>query len=316
MSGRSAALPALGDGARVALVVNPAARRGRDRALLEPAIRALRGRYEVDLVLTEDAAAVETAVHRATSQHDAIVVAGGDGTLNRALNGLAGSPTPLGLIPLGTGNDFARAFGIQPAPMRAAGRIVEGRVRAVDLIQVNDRVYGTVGVIGVPSDITLAVLRHSAPGSSSRRIARLLGAWSYRIAALYHLAKPGLRPMRVRIGTDDGQAAPAISVAYGVFVANTRILGGGLTLPIDSDEADGYFDIVVVSHIARARLLWAFLCFAKGWRIPAGTIQTMRAAHAEFLFDDPVSFSADGELMGQGATFTVSIRHHALRLIV
>jgi diacylglycerol kinase (ATP) len=194
MSETSRDAPVLQDGARVALVVNPAARHGHDRGTIDAMSRGLGSRYRVDLVVPSSAGEVESTVRASSMAHDAIVVAGGDGTIHRAVCGLAGAPTPLGVVPMGTGNDFARGCGIPLSPDGATRRILDGRTRRLDLIRVNERVYCTVGLIGVASESAITVARLTRPGSRTRGVMRHFGDWSYRLVGLAHLLAPhGIR---------------------------------------------------------------------------------------------------------------------------
>ena len=102
----------LDDGARLALLVNPTAR-GHDRRTIDAVVGRLRSRFEVDVIVPPSAEDVERTVRASSATHDAIVVAGGDGTIHRAVCGLDGAATPLGVIPMGTGNDFARGSGFR-----------------------------------------------------------------------------------------------------------------------------------------------------------------------------------------------------------
>lgn len=115
--------PHLRDGDRVAVLVNPAARSTGDQTAIAVAIRSLEHRYRVELIAPAQVGGVDAAARAAASSAAAVIVAGGDGTLHRVINALDGLPTPIGLLPLGTGNDFARALGI---PADAANRILDG----------------------------------------------------------------------------------------------------------------------------------------------------------------------------------------------
>ena len=247
--------------------------------------------------------------------HDAVVVAGGDGTLNRVVNGLAGSTTPLGVIPMGTGNDFARGCGIPPSPADAVRRVLDGRVIPVDLVRVNERVYCTVGLIGVASDSALSVARLVAPCSRARGLMRLFGEWSYRVVGFAHLLKPGEISERVAITGESGEVLHPPGPVRAVFITNTRLHGGGLELPIETDSSDGLIEIAVVPRMSRLRLLWAFACFAQGWRVPTGTLQISRVARAVIVCTRTLPFLADGDLICSADRFEVSVLHHALRLI-
>ncbi len=307
--------PALPPGARVALVVNPAARQGHDRDTIDAVARALGERFAVDLVVPSAAEAVERSVRAAAASHGAIVVAAGDGTINRAANGLAGSACPLGIVPMGTGNDFARGCGIPASPDAAVRRILEGRTRAIDLVRVNGRVYCTVGVLGIGSESALAVARLAAAGPRSRAIVRRLGDWSYRAAGAWRLMRPGPITEEISVTDASGEILLPPGPVHEVFVANTRILGGGLVLPIDADPSDGLMEIATVARLSRPRLLHAFTCFATGRPLPPGVLQVRRATRATITSARHVRFSADGDLMCEGRRFDVLVLPGALTII-
>jgi diacylglycerol kinase (ATP) len=308
--------PAIPPGARIALVVNPAARQGHDRDTIASAARALGERFMVDVVAPPGADAVEQSVRESAASHHAIVVAGGDGTINRAANGLCGSTRPLGIIPMGTGNDFARGCGIPSSATEAVGRILDGRTGTIDLVRVNDRVFCTVGLIGVAADIALTVTRLTAPGARARGLVRLLGDGAYRVSALGHLLKPAALTEHISIVGESGEILGPPEPVHALFVTNTRVLGGGLVLPVDADPSDGVAEIAVVPRMTRLRLLWAFACFAQGRPVPPGTLRVWRAAGATISCARALRFSADGDLMCESDRFEVEVLPGALTLIV
>lgn len=315
MSETSPAARGLQDGARVALVVNPAARQGHDRGTIDAVARGLGSRYRVDLVVPQSAEDVERTVRASSMAHDAIVVAGGDGTIHRAVCGLAGAPTPLGVVAMGTGNDFARGCGIPLSPDGATRRILDGRTRRLDVVRVNDRVYCTVGLIGVGSAIAITAARLTRPGSRSRRVMRAFGDWSYRLIGLAHLLAPRGIAEVASVRGASGELLREEGPVSAIFAANTKILGGGLVLPIDADASDGLLDIVVVAHMPRPRLLWAFLCFTHGRPVPRGTLCVYRTPRAVIDCAREVPFSADGDLMCRGTRFEIDVLPGALTLI-
>jgi diacylglycerol kinase (ATP) len=307
--------PPLPPGARVAFVVNPVSRKGHDRQSIEVVTGALRTRYTVDIVVPRSADGVERTVQTSAAAHDAIVIAGGDGTVHRAVCGLAGAPTPLGVIPMGTGNDFARGCGSPLSPAAAAARIVDGCTRVVDLVRVNGRVYCTVGLVGVGSRAALTVARLARPGAATRVPVRIFGDWSYRLAGLAHLVAPRDITETVRVLGPSGTEIRAAEPVFAVFVANTKVLGGGLVLPIDADASDGLLELALVPRMARLRLLWAFLCFSRGRPVPAGTLSVDRVSHAVVECARDVPFSADGDLVCRGTRFEIDVMPGALTLI-
>jgi len=302
-------------GARVAFVVNPTARQGHDRGTIDAVARGLGSRFAVEIVVPPSADDVERAVRAASIAHDAIVVAGGDGTIHRAVCGLDGAPTPIGVIPMGTGNDFARGCGVPLSPDGAMRRILNGRTRRLDLVRVNDRVYCTVGLVGVGSDIALTAARLTRPGSRARGAMRLFGDWSYRLVGLAHVLAPRGISEEASVEGGSGELLHAAGPVFAIFAANTRILGGGLVLPIEADPSDGLLEVAIVPKMPRRRLLWAFLCFTRGRPVPPGTLFIFRTSRAVIDCARSVPFSADGDLMCRGTRFEVEVMPGALNLI-
>lgn len=310
---RIEASAALHPGARLALLVNPVARRAGEARWVEEAARVLGGRYGVELVAPADPAAIESAARAAAASHDGVVVVGGDGTLNRVVNALDGRSVPVGLLPLGTGNDFARAMGIPPSAAEAAGRILDGRVRRVDLLAVNGRLFCTAGLLGLPADAALSVDRWTRPSSWTRPAARMLGGATYRLAGLKHLVLQGGQTLTLHVRS--GEEPPRPATTHGVFVANTRVLGGGLMLPLDADDSDGRMEVAFISRMPRLRLWWAFACLAQGWRVPDGVLSVVRTDRFEIVSEQELPFMADGDFMCRDTRFGITVRPGALTVI-
>jgi diacylglycerol kinase (ATP) len=323
---------------RLVVLVNPSARSTGDRAAIADAARTLQQRYKVDVISPMLVDELEAAARSAAASCDAVIVAGGDGTLHRVINAVDGLNVPIGLLPLGTGNDFARALHLPEASGGAADRILEGQIRHIDLVSVNDRLFCTVGVLGLPAEATLAFDRLLRPGSWTRPVMRALGGWSYRIASLKALLSRGSRLERMVIETagmgfttrsrGENKPPPAGGEAVssktgdevpwsisGVFITNTTLLGGGMVVPIDSDMADGQLEIACIEPMSRARLLWAFTCLANGWRVPDGVLRVVRTERAVITCDRRLPFAADGELVCEESRFEVMVRPGALRVI-
>jgi diacylglycerol kinase (ATP) len=351
---------------RVVLLVNPAARSTGDRSSIATATRTLARRYRVEVVSPSSADGIEAAARAAAASSDAVIVAGGDGTLHRVINAIGGPGAsnsaaagrhqaccatnaplgqlsvlpglPIGLLPLGTGNDFAGALALPADTVRAAARIVDGRTRQIDLVCVNQRLFCTVGVLGLAAEATLAFDRLLRPGSWSRPLMRALGGWSYRIAGLNALFSRGSRLERVEVdavtaesiaspGGEDGppmtgdgavsgeKRALELWSTFGAFITNTTRLGGGMDVPITSDMADGQLEIASIAPMSRMRLLWAFTCLANGWRVPDGALRVVRTTRAVITCERRLPFAADGELVCEDRRFEVAVRPGALRVI-
>ena len=320
MSGATppAAAPASGHGPggrrRIAILINPAARQGRERERIEHAVAELGRRAELTLVSPDSDEATEDEARALAATHDIVVAAGGDGTVHRVLNGLAGTGTPIGVLPFGTGNDFARAFGLPRDPAAAAARVLDGEPFAADLVEVNGRLFGTVGVLGVGADSAIAVSRWMSDAGAGGAVARRLGGWTYRLAGLAQLLRPRAAVVSLSVSTDGGPPSGPCD-AHAAFVTNGAMLGGGLRLPVGVRLDDGAFEVCLVPRTSRIRLMWAFVCFAQGWRLPEGVLSITRASTAEIRTPAPVAFAADGETVCVGCRFTLTAHRHAVRVI-
>ncbi len=212
---------------------------------LELALRVLRSRASVEVATTSNPGELDGVLHRAGSRR--IVVAGGDGSMHAVVAALHRrnelKNKVLGLIPLGTGNDFARGTGIPLEPEAAAALVVDGEVRPVDLI-VDE--LGEVVVNNVHAGIGAQASRR-ASGWKDRLGGVGLGRLGYPIGA----ALASLRPPTVRLHIEvDGTCVvgvdePVLQIAVG----NGSHVGGGTELTPEADPYDGRLDVMIARPV-------------------------------------------------------------------
>lgn len=303
----------------VALLVNSTARHAGHRGWRDLVRDLLSRRFHLEFVFPRDADdSRRTARQLADQGASMVVAAGGDGTINSVANGLAGTGVPMAILPLGTANDFARELGIPRGLAAATDRIGSGTARTVDLVQVGDRGFCTVGGVGLMADITMAVSRLKARSKILRRSAELLGGGVYRVVSTAHLL--GRRQISDHLHLEwedaaDGSRRETTVDAHTLFVANHRTLGGGLVLPVDARGDDGVFELCVVGQRARPSLVLNFARLAGGHRVPPGVIDTHHAVRATIRCDRERAFTADGEVLAIGTEFSITTRPAALRVI-
>ncbi|MFD5570592.1 diacylglycerol kinase [Streptomyces cadmiisoli] len=274
----------------ITLFVNPTAGRGRGARAARPAASALRAAgFQVRTVMGENP---EDALARARAAvadgTGALVAVGGDGMVNLALHAVAGTDTPLGLVPAGTGNDFARALGLPIRDPDAAGRgVAEGlrddRIRAIDLGRVGDRWFGTVLASGFDSRVNDRGNRMRWPS----------GRLKYDVAMIAELA--AFRPFPYRITLDDG-AVTEIEATL-VAVGNGPSYGGGMRICPGADPGDGLFDVTVVGDCSRTTLLRVFPTVYRGGHIGHPKVSVHRASQVELMAEGITGY-ADGEPLG------------------
>jgi diacylglycerol kinase (ATP) len=287
---------------RLLLVAN--ARAGTlERQALAAALDVLRPRTEVEVVETRSPEELEQVLLRIEGR--SLVVAGGDGTLHAVVNALHRrgllEKVRLGLVPLGTGNDFARGVGIPVDAVEAAGLVVSGVSTKVDLI-VDDT--GLVAVNNAHLGVG-AQASHAAQKWKPR-----LGRLGYAVGALV----AGMRPrfLRLRVAVDGRQLVRHRRVAQ-VAIGNGSRVGGGTELIPGAHPSSGDLHVIV----SRARGRWRRLAYLA--RLRFGTHDQMkeveRATGREVaVVGDPFYVVTDGELSGPHTRRTWRVLPGALEM--
>jgi diacylglycerol kinase (ATP) len=267
---------------RIALLVNPTSGKGRGGRLLEPVADRLRSSgLAVDLVTGRDAdEAFDRVRDRVAAGVDAVVAVGGDGLVNIALQVVAGTGVPLGVVPAGTGNDIARALGLSLAdPVAAVDLVVHGATRAVDLGRANGRWFAGVLGSGFDSMVNERANRMSWPSGRSR----------YNLAILAELRT--FRPVPYELVLD---GEPWTTEAMLVAVGNGSSYGGGMRVCPDARLDDGLLDITVLGPISKPEFLRVFPTVYKGTHVRHPAV-TVRQARQVTLTSAGVTAYADGE---------------------
>src|SRR5215218_2472403 len=294
---------------RLTLIVNPSAGGGRilERWPELPAVLARRGELDVLTPPTAEGLAVQARVAAVAGR--TLIVAGGDGTINRVINAVNGLHACIGVLPVGSGNDFARGVGLPADPLAAARRIAAGSVTALDLVEVNGHRFATVGGLGLVADTSAVVGRAGRHGSVWRPVVRALGSHAYLLAAAAHIALQ--RRTTTRIVTEgqgrDGQWRWE-GECHAVLVANQPLLGAGLRLPVPSSSTDGECEVCVVPRDWRVRLALNLACLRGSRPVPEGALIVFRARCATVDCAETVGFAADGEVFENGRRFSVDVR--------
>jgi len=274
------------------LVLNPAAGRGRATRAANQVEQAVRAALEhrwpgcrLRLVETSlDRGAEVLARLAIEGGADLLIAAGGDGTLHGVVNAAAGTSAIAAHIPLGTGNDFARAIGI-PSDIAGAVRVLmQGRVAPMDLGCHDGRYFINVAGCGLDAVVAQRV-------NSRYRAAR--GRLAYLVAVLASLMSYRAVPMTVRAGGMVIQDRMMLCA-----VANGISYGGGMRIAPQARWDDGLLDVCIVRECGALEFLRAFPLVFSGKHLNHPKVQYLRAKAVHVASDPPVPVLMDGEVTG------------------
>jgi YegS/Rv2252/BmrU family lipid kinase len=267
---------------RVLLLINPASRRGASLASTAARLLEQQG-LQVEAGNAASREEVGSLIEGAADGVDAVVVGGGDGSINAVLPALLRTGLPLGVLPLGTANDFARTLGL-PVDLASAVRVIaEGATCGVDVGVVNGHPFLNVASLGLSTD-----LAQRLTGVGKRRWGRL----SYAAAALAVLARA--RPFRAVI-VAGGQAVRVQT--YQIAVGNGRYYGGGLPVRHDASIGDGRLDLYSLEFKAVGSLLLAGLAFRRGRQGAWREVRELQCTRFQVRTRRPRPVNLDGELL-------------------
>ncbi len=281
-------------------MVNPTSGKGRASAAADIVTAHLESQgVSVQRVVGTDGADAAARCREAVRGGvDALVAIGGDGMAHLALQAVAGTATGFGLVPTGTGNDFARALGLPLGdPARSARLLLTEPPRQVDVARAADRWWACV--LGTGFD--------AATNDRANRMTWPRGRRRYDLAVVAELVS--YRPKRFLLVLD---GVPRQVDAMLVAVGNAASYGGGMRVCPDARLDDGLLDVVVIGAMSRRRFLRLFPSVFRGAHVAAPEVWTGQAR--EVRIEGDATVYADGEPLGR-LPLTATVVPGALRVI-
>jgi diacylglycerol kinase (ATP) len=236
---------------------------------------------------TGEGDAVNAARIAVERRYDLVVAAGGDGTINEVINGLAEQEyrPKLGVIPVGTTNDFARALTIpRDSIQKAADVIIEGHSMLLDIGKVNDQYF-----INIAGGGKLTELTYDVPS----KLKTMLGQLAYYAKGIEML--PSLKPAQVKIEYDGNIIEEDIML---FLISNTNSVGGFEKLAPDACLDDGYFDLLILRKTNLAEFIRIAGLALRGAHLEDKHVIYAKAKHIKVTPLDKMQLNIDGEYGG------------------
>jgi diacylglycerol kinase (ATP) len=275
---------------RARVILNPSSGRERGPDHVELLATKLKERFdEVTIVITAgDGDAERAATMAAADGCEALFVAGGDGTLNEAVNGLAAaralSAIVVGIVPFGTGNDFAAALGIPLETEPALDVLLEGRELAIDLGEVNGRVFVNTSGGGFIAEVSAAV---------TPQLKTIAGRLAYLIGGAQVLFD--FEPVGASVTITPG-ALNVTRPLYAFAVCNSRLIAGGRLIAPDAVIDDGLLDVCLIEAMSALEFVALARKVAGGEHVKDPRVLYYQAQSVRIELDREVHVNTDGEV--------------------
>lgn len=240
---------------------------------------------------------------------DAVLVAGGDGTINEVVNGIAGSPVALGVLPAGTGNVWAKELGLPTrSPLHllplvdAVQALIPGASRKIDLGRANGRYFLQWAGLGLDAEVTYAM-------EPRTRMQRRMGAAAYVVAGVNTAAN--LVGQRTRIMIDDRRIYRRSIL---IVISNSQLYGGIVRIATDARVDDGLLDVDVFEGKGLSSILRTFLSVITGLHVYDPRHSAYQGKAIRVYADKPIAIHVDGEPFGT-TPFECEVVPHVLSVL-
>lgn len=284
-------------------IVNPVASRGKSKKVgrwLEKKCREQN--MDFDLQFTTKPKEASEIASKSYENFEYIVAVGGDGTLQEVINGLIGIDTKVGIIPVGTGNDFVRAANLPHHPNEALEILLKGQTKKVDIGKVNDRYFHN----GVGAGFDAWVVHESL------KIKYLRGKVVYLLAILK---------------TIFSYKAPYMEISYNektirdklflITIANGTCLGGGIKLTPFAKIDDGELDLNIIYDVNKLKILRNLIKAYSGEHVKLPEVKVDRCTSFSVNSENGLAVHADGELLGCNINeLNINIIPKAIKFVV
>ncbi|MCF6268738.1 MAG: diacylglycerol kinase family lipid kinase [Melioribacteraceae bacterium] len=289
---------------KILLVYNNFAGNGRAKKNL-PQVESLFKKYKInfDIAITKYSGhGIEIVGNADLSKYDGIVAAGGDGTLFEVINGYFKNSSeqtiPLGVLPVGTGNAFARDLELDTTKIEEAIEIIsKQKLRKVDVgkFSTEGKDYYFLNIIGAG---------FVADANKTAQSFKIFGNFSYIIGVFYRILVLKFTKLKLEF---DGKKLETESTF--IEVSNTRYTGADFLMAPNAEIDDGLLDITLVKKISRLKLLQTFPKIFTGEHILINEIETHKAKHIKIETDKPLILTPDGELLGTTPVEIECLKH-------
>jgi len=284
-------------------IVNPTAARGKAARVAEKVKDICEDRkMDFQLVYTNKSGDATEIASEARDKFDCTVAVGGDGTINEIVNGLMGGKSKLGIVPVGSGNDFVRAMKIPLKLINAMDILLAMNTQAIDIGKAGDRYFQNGLGIGFDAWVVEETIKvHKLRGTAIYLYSVLKTIYSYK--------PPVVRLQYNQVNREEK--------FYMITVGNGISLGGGFKLTPNAIVDDGYFDLNIIRDLKKWEIYQNLLSVFAGRHIYLEQVTTDRADQLSITSEEGFAAHVDGELLSLNLkSLNIKLLPKALEVVV
>lgn len=280
-------------------IINPAAGKGTSMKLIPYIEEIFKHRNEEYIIeITKGTGDATAIAQKYSSTGDyRIYSAGGDGTLNEVLNGVAGSSCSLGVIPSGSGNDFIKSIYNYEKSERIdhiLAKTINGQEEFIDLCKFNDRHFINIASVGFDAEVAYNAIKF-------KKFRFIGGGLAYILGIIFTVFKYSSYDFDITID-DESFRVNALLMA----VANGRYYGGGVNVTPEAEINDGLFSMCLVKKVSRLKILTLFPRVIKGTHAGIKEVSFHKGKKVKINCQKEIAFNIDGEISkGKKAEFEI-----------
>ncbi len=274
-------------------IINPVAGKGATKKMI-PIIKEVFQQYEMDIKISKYIGDATLIASENKERYTDIISVGGDGTLTEIIDGLIGYNGNLGVLPAGTGNDFARTIQLPDDTRECLKVILEGETRKVDIPKVNDHRFINVASFGIDGGIIQ---------DTDKIKQKISGTPAYILGSLKGIL--GFNPYHVKIKIDEKMMERDVVL---IAVGNGKYFGGGMFVTPHAEIDDGQLDIVIANKTNKVNLIRLFANLFKGTHMGDPIVEHYKCNTFSIESEQEIFINTDGNLVGKvPATITMEM---------
>jgi len=285
----------------VLAIVNPVAGRRRGAQLSALALAELGSLFPGLRVAETAAPGHGIELSRAAAGSELIIAVGGDGTVREVASGVAGTGTPMAVIPVGSGNDFLRTVGVPADVTKACAVARAGTARRFDMVRLSPLDPSTAGPLGPFLFVNAAGFGFDAAVvSEARALKRLRGLPLYLVAVLRAIRNYQCPDVRITLPRDALRSRASLdSWSQRILLlacANGRYYGGGMRIAPEASPDDGLLEVCIIEAVGRLKIMRYLPRLVAGTHTTLKEVRMLRCPRIELEFAEPALLQLDGDI--------------------